>query len=366
MTRIKLDYVHEFVDRHGVVRRYFRRRGFKQVPLPGVPGSDQFMAAYQAALDSAPMPVGAKRNKPGSLSAAIAAYYLSPEFLKGLADDTQYMRRTILERFRREHGDKSISTLPAQFIAMALRKMSPNVARNWLKAVRGLCRFCVAQGMLRTDPTRDLKPPRAKKTDGRHTWSESEIATFESHHPIGSMSRLAFALLLYTAQRRGDVIRMGRQHIAGDILFVRQRKTGKPLRVPIHPALQAALDAAPGTNMTLLTTPSGRPFRPNGFNDDFREWCNEAGLPQECTPHGLRKAACRRLAEAGCSVHEIAAISGHASLQEVQRYTKDAEQERMARSALARMGTQNVQTSGKPEPSEVATLLNSLTNSTKR
>ena len=57
---------------------------------------------------------------------------------------------------------------------------------------------------------------------------------------------------------------------------------------------------------------------------DFRE---------ECSFHGLRKAACRRLAEAGCSVNEIAAVSGHATLREVQRYTKAVDQERMARSA---------------------------------
>jgi hypothetical protein len=51
MTRIKLDYIHEFIDRHGKVRRYVRRPGRKRVPLPGLPGSEEFMAAYQLALD---------------------------------------------------------------------------------------------------------------------------------------------------------------------------------------------------------------------------------------------------------------------------------------------------------------------------
>jgi integrase len=66
-----------------------------------------------------------------------------------------------------------------------------------------------------------------------------------------------------------------------------------------------------------------------------RDRCNEAGLPEHCAAHGLRKAACRRLAEAGCSANVIASISGHTTLTEVARYTKAADQERMAREGMA-------------------------------
>ena len=59
-----------------------------------------------------------------------------------------------------------------------------------------------------------------------------------------------------------------------------------------------------------------------------------AGLPPECVPHGLRKAAARRLAEAGCSSKEIAAITGHKTLAEVERYTREADQERLSKSAI--------------------------------
>ena len=72
-----------------------------------------------------------------------------------------------------------------------------------------------------------------------------------------------------------------------------------------------------------------------GFGNWFRDRCNEAGLPKHCAAHGLRKAACRRLAEAGCSASVIASISGHATLAEVARYTKAADQERMARDGMA-------------------------------
>src|SRR5207247_11179099 len=62
--------------------------------------------------------------------------------------------------------------------------------------------------------------------------------------------------------------------------------------------------------------------------------CNEAGLPH-CSAHGLRKAAARVLAEAGCTAHEIGAITGHSSLAELVRYTKAADQRRLAEAAMA-------------------------------
>ena len=90
----------------------------------------------------------------------------------------------------------------------------------------------------------------------------------------------------------------------------------------------------PSRHLTLLTTAYGKPFTAAGFGGWFRDRCDEAGLPQ-CSAHGLRKAACRRLAEAGCSSKVIAAISGHKSLREVERYVEAADQERMARVGIA-------------------------------
>ena len=348
MTKIKLPYIHEFVDRHGVVRRYFRRAGYKQVPPLGPVGGTEFMAAYQAALGTSPLAIGTQRSRPGSVSAAIAAYYLSTDFRDGLAQGTRYMRRTILERFRQQHGEKALGTLPQQFIAIMMGKMTPHVARNWLKAVRGLCQFCVAQGMLKADPTQGLKAPRIRDTGGHHTWTESEVKQYETAHPIGSKARLALALGLYTAQRRGDVVRMGCQHISEGVIKVRQQKTGATLRIPIHPVLKAVLEATPTGHLAFLTTRTGKSYGANDFSEQFRIWCDAAGLPQHCVFHGLRKAALTRLADIGCTVHEIRAIGGHTSLREIERYTRAAEQERLARQAMARLETEAERASGKP------------------
>jgi integrase len=210
---------------------------------------------------------------------------------------------------------------------------SPSAARNWLKTIRGLLQFTVASGLREHDPSIGIKLPR-QKSDGIHTWSESEIKQFETAHPMGTKPRLALGLLLFTAQRRGDVVRMGRQHIRNGALQVRQDKTGAVLEIPIHSELGVILDATPSAHLTLLTTKFGKPFTAAGFGNWFREQCYKAGLPRNCSAHGLRKAACRRLAEAGCTVKQIAAISGHRSLSEVQRYTAAADQALLARDAM--------------------------------
>jgi integrase len=229
-----------------------------------------------------------------------------------------------------------MATLPQKFVVAALNRMKPHAARNWLKAIRALCQFAVSQELAPSDVTQGIKLPKVK-TDGHHTWIEAEIAQYEAHHPIGSKARLALALPLYSAQRRGDVIRMGRQHVRDGVLTVRQEKTGVTLAIPVHCDLQAILDATPSGHLTFLTTRTGKHYAANDFTEQFRVWCNEAGLPARCKVHGLRKAACRRLAEAGCSANEIAAISGHATLREVARYTKAVDQEMMARNAMARV-----------------------------
>jgi integrase len=122
------------------------------------------------------------------------------------------------------------------------------------------------------------------------------------------------------------------------VLSIRQQKTGTEVVIPVHGNLQASLDAAQTGEMVFLLTSQGRAFTANGFGNFFRDAVESAGL-RGLSAHGLRKAACRRLAEAGCSAHEIMSISGHVSLREVQRYTMAANREQMARSAFQKLGT---------------------------
>jgi integrase len=334
MTRLHLKYVQSYRGYH-----YFRRRGSPYIQLPGIVGSAEFMEAYQQALGAAPVAIGAsKRSGPGSVSAAIAEYYGSQVF-RSLTGGTPGKRRAILEHFREQYGHKRLATLPKELIVALIDTMAPHSAKNWLKALRHFIRWCEARKLIASDPTLSIRV-KTPRSDGHHTWTPAEIAAFEAAHPIGSKARLALALGLCTAQRRGDVVRMGRQHIRDGELTVRQSKTGTPLLIPVLPELAAIIDATPTGHLTLLVTKTGKSYDADDFGQQFRRWCDDAGLPQVCTFHGLRKAALTRLADAGKSIHQIAAVSGHKTLKEIERYTKGADQRRLAREALLPPGEQ--------------------------
>jgi integrase len=327
-------YVQAFVDRHGRARFYFRRTGFKQVPLPGMPWSPTFMTAYEAALAGQAHIIAAPRAKQGSFAALAASYFASSAFLT-MKPSTKGVYRNAIERLCRskdkdgnEIGGKSAATLQREHVVklMAARAEKPESANLLRKVLRAMMTHAVETGLR-------VKAIRVK-SDGFHSWTDPEIAQFEAHHAIGSRPRLALGLLLYTGQRRSDVVTMGKQHIDknGSIHF-RQIKTGAVLAIPLHSALQAIIDATPSDQLTYLTTQFGKPFTAAGFGNWFRQQYNDAGLPH-CSAHGLRKAAARRLAEAGCTEHEIASITGHASLREIVRYTKAADQVRLAVAAM--------------------------------
>jgi integrase len=336
-------YVQSLIDRHGRPRFYFRRAGFKPVALPGLPWSPEFMAAYEAAIAGQPIQIGSARTKPGTMRALAVSYFNSLAF-RSMKPITQSVYRSLIERFCREtdkngkeHGDEPAAGLRREHIVklMAARAEKPDSANGLRKVLRAMMLHAVDIGLRADDPTRDVKAIRVR-SDGYHSWTDEEIAQFEKHHEVGSRQRLALALLLYTGQRRSDVIRMGRQHMRDGIIQVRQQKTGTALAIPVHPMLIAIINDTPAEHLTFLTRKRGQPFTAARFGKWFREQCNAAGL-LHCSAHGLRKAAARRLAEAGCTEHEIAAITGHASLREITRYTKAADQRLLAVSAMRKM-----------------------------
>jgi integrase len=343
-------------DRHGKRRVRFRKDGFS-VYLTGIPWSEEFMRQYAAALEGVKAQasnIGAAHTVAGSVNALIAAYLdpaSSSPFKTGAAE-TQRTRRNILENFREAHGDKPLfrtdrsgrrtMMLTREHVQTIVNEKSatPFGQRNFLNTLRAMFKWAKAEGRIPDDPTLGVMRQRVKTT-GYKTWSEAEIECFEAAHPIGSKARLAFALLLYSGQRRSDVIKMGRQHIHDNVLTIDQGKTegGEEahLEIPVHPKLREIIDATPTVGVkTFLVTHFGKPYTAPGFGNWFRELCDKAGC-SDVSAHGLRKATARRLAEIGCTEHEIAAITGHATIAEVQRYTEAANRKRLARSAMKKL-----------------------------
>jgi integrase len=307
--------------------------------LPGLPGSAEFMEAYKAALDDSPetkIEIGASRSVPGTVNAAIVALYKHHAFTKN-KPITKQTDRNILEALRVKHGDKRIGLLEKRHVeAMIAEKAGkPSAQRNLLRVLRLLLDVAVNQRLRRDNPALGIKLGSIK-TSGFHSWAEDELRRYEAFHPVGTKARLALALMLYTAQRRSDVVALGPSSLRGGRLHFTQSKTGAEMDIPVAPPLAEVIAATPMVGVkTFLVTEYGRPFTPAGFGNWFRNRCNEAGLPQ-CSAHGLRKAFLRRMAEAGCSEDFIASISGHTDYREIRKYVQAANKARTATEGMER------------------------------
>jgi integrase len=343
MPKIKVRYVVEDTDRHGNVRLYLRRSGYKKVRLPSPIGSPAFWAAYHHAHElsrKTDKRIAGKAAKSGSFHWLCQQYYGSPGY-KQLELRTQYVRRKFLDPIAEEKGNAPFALMEARHIRAMRdeRADRPESANGLVKALRQLFAFAIEYDLAVQNPARDV-PYLRSGSQGIHSWTLEEVQQFEATYPVGTKARLCFALLLYTGQRRSDVIRFGRQHIRDGWLHFTQHKNRKrkpvSLQIPIVPELQNIIDASPTGDLTFVVTERGKPFSDAGFGNRFRRWCDEAGLKQ-CSAHGLRKVASARLAEKGCTELEIMAITGHQTSKEVMRYTKAARQRTMAESAMDKL-----------------------------
>jgi integrase/recombinase XerD len=365
MAMLRLKYVNSFVDRHGRRRHQCRIPGRKSFALPGLPGSAEFMEAYQAALAFASaadnLEIGASRTKAGTVNAARVAYYKSKKyFISPLAPATQRMRRNILDGFcarqapsGQTYGDKRIALLQRSHIEKLLESMTPAAQRNWLKALRGLMAFALSENMIAKDPTQGVTPVKAAKTMGHMTWLEPQVAMYREHHMLGTVARTALELLLNIAARRHDAHLLGDQHIRQGRICWRPHKTlrttNKLLKVKILPEFQAAFDAMqrPAGVLNFLTNDYGKAFASAAaFGNKFANWCKAAGLkPVLCDDgkmrsyraHGLRKAALRAYAHAGATDRELMELSGHSDPRQLREYLQEVEQEKMADSAVEKL-----------------------------
>jgi integrase len=307
-----------------------------------MPWSPEFMEQYQAALaGAAPVVIGARRTKPGTINDVVARYLGSAVFAD-LSPITQKKRRATLEKFRVDHWDKRIAMLRSEHVASLLGKLRPFAQRNVLKALRALMAFAIAepQNLIEVDPTAGVKLARIRDKGGFKTWPVAAIETYRAHHKLGTRARLAIELLYGTMAARSDAVRLGLQHVQNGPVSFRRSKTDVPVDIPMLPELREAIDAMPkAEHLTFMVTEYGKPFTADGFGNWFREQCRAAGLPADLSAHGLRKAGATRLAEAGATDHEIMAWGGWTSLKEVQRYTAAANRKRLAQAGAKKLGS---------------------------
>ncbi|MCI4661041.1 MAG: tyrosine-type recombinase/integrase [Neomegalonema sp.] len=343
MTRSSLPaYVHEYKDRTGKLRRYFRRRGFRRALPTGNLDADFFRAYASALTESEQTPEKASRTHRGdSLDSAIERYLRSVQYTS-LAASTRPVYKNVLKNLAniefsgKRIGERPLHQMRSRHVQalMEAKRDTPDAANRCAKLLRVIWQYEARHDQrYGLDPTIGVQKFRTR-SDGFHTWTPGERAKFEARHPAGSKARLVYAILYYTAQRSGDAIRLGWSNVEDGAIVLRQRKTGTDLSIPIAPPLACELEHVPRTQPLWIQTEYERPFTSPGFRNYMRARCDEAGLPH-CSAHGLRKAMATDLANAGASTSQIQSVTGHQTTGEIERYTRRKSQSTLASTAFA-------------------------------
>jgi site-specific recombinase XerD len=194
------------------MRVRFRRKGQEDHYFRAVPWTQEFMLEYQACLNKEAAPAivpGINRVGVGTINALVTSYYGSTLFKKN-GKKTQKDNRRIIERFREKHGDKPVSMIKTRHIDNIISKLdaTPAAANKLISILKNIFKHAIKIGMIENNPATDVDR-FVSKGDGRHTWTEDDIESFERRHPVGSRAWFAAALMLYTGQRLSDAIKMG-------------------------------------------------------------------------------------------------------------------------------------------------------------
>jgi integrase/recombinase XerD len=321
------------VVRRGKTYTYYRKKGLPLVRLPDAPhDSAEFLRAYADA--KARKPDTLRRGASKTVKAACEEALSSAEFKSFSAGYRDLIRRN-MDAIALGWGDLDASGMKTRHIDDDIA--SAPVPFHRIKAWRFLARVAVARGLLAIDHAAAASLPRVEPSDGHPAWSQSDVATFRMVHPIGTVARGAMELLFWSACRIGDAVEIGPGNVAGGVMAYRQIKTKAMAYVPWTcdlPDYAIGMEAdrammleaiAPFSGEWFLSA-QGRKRSHKALGTMMWQACRDAGLDRSA--HGLRKARATALAEAGATIHQIASWTGHLTLKEVERYTREADRRR--------------------------------------
>jgi len=336
MPRPRPPHLHSEITRHGRQIWYVRVGHGPRIRLRAQFGTEEFAAEYQAALQGhRPSPRG---GKTGSLAWLIDRYRETPAWT-GLSGATRRQRDLILLQVIKTAGAEPYAAITEKTIAAGRdrRGATPFQARHFIDTMRGLFKWAKGAGFVKHNPALEVSYPKQPKTQGFPVWSEEDIERYEKRWPLGTKERVWLAVLLYTGLRRGDAVRLGRQHVRNGIATIRTQKSKGEIEViiPILPALQESLDAGPVGELAFICGANGKPFTKEAFGNAFSAACREAGVRKSA--HGVRKAGATRAANNGATVAQLEAIFGWVGGNMAALYTRSADRARLAREAISKL-----------------------------
>jgi site-specific recombinase XerD len=314
--------------------------------MPDLPENDPaFLAAY---LDAEKGPKHDRRKPSAGTLAAVWIAYQRSDAWKGLTSSYRQLMRRDAERVIEKGGHVPVRQIRTEHIRRDMAALAGHAANKRLKTWRALMRQAVEMTLISDNPARSVEKRKTAKATPHAPWSVDDMAAYRKHWPIGSTQRLAFELLQWTGARVSDVVRLGEGMVdrQGWMTF-RQQKTGGEVSIPLRRALPAfanpadlhqlvtAIDAITDRHMTWLTTGQGAGRSQKSVSAWFAGSARAAGIQKSA--HGLRATRAVLLAEAGATIHQIGAWTGHTSLSEIEHYSQSANRKRLLDGGAADM-----------------------------
>lgn len=337
MPRPRPPHLQREENRHGNTVWYVRIGKGPRIRIKAALGSPEFEDAYQAALRGE-RPAKAGTAAAGSLEWLITRYRDSSDWA-GLSLATRRQRENILKQVIASAGRQPFAQITEATIAAGRdrRSKTPFQARHFLDTMRGLCGWAHGAKYITTNPAAGVKYPRLATVGGFPVWTEEDVIAYEARWPIGTRQRVWMAVLLYTGLRRGDAVRLGRQHVRNGIATIKTDKSKHQIEValPILPVLAEVLAAGPTADLAFICGADGKPFKKESFGNAFSEACRSAGVRKSA--HGLRKIGATRAAMNGANVHQLNALFGWTGNKMASLYTQSADRARLARESINKL-----------------------------
>lgn len=336
MPRPRKPHLHHEQNRHGVHVWYVRRGKGPRYRLRSEFGSESFNAEYESAIQGK---VASRGQAIGGTLQWLWDAYRKTDAWKSLSPATRKQRENIMLHVLKANGTEPFSALHTEDITDGLdrRVETPSAARNFLDTMKGLFGWAKSRRHVKIDPTKDVKPPKRRKTSGFAPWTAEDVVKYQKRWPIGTRQRVWLDVLLYTGLRRGDAALIGPPHVNNGVATIATEKSGLKVIVslPILDVLQTTLSAGPTGPATWIVSARNRPFVKEAFGNAFSEAATAAGVDKSA--HGVRKIAAQVAAENGATEAELDAIFGWTGGRMAAHYTRQANRAKIAAKAVNKL-----------------------------
>lgn len=337
MPRPRPQYLHREISRHGKPVWYVRVGKGPRIRLQKPYGSPEFDAEYRDAIAGKRAPANAAPAA-GSIAWLIEQYRETAEW-QSLSLATRRLRENVFKPILATAGNRKAAAVIRDDIEEGVARRAsraPSSVKHYLTAMRGLFRWAKKAKHVAVDPTAGVASTYRQDGHGFIPWTEEHVAAYEAKWPIGTRQRVWLDVLLYTGLRRGDAVRLGRQHVRDKVATITTEKTDTIVTLPILPVLAVTLKAGPCGDLAFIAGERGQPLTKESFGNLFREACRDAKVPGSA--HGVRKIAATRAANAGATVAELEAIFGWQGGAMASLYTRAADRKRLAERAMHKLG----------------------------